>query len=41
MTFSKPISINPNTTYVASYFAPSGHYAQTEDYFYPPPVTTA
>ena len=37
VTFSNPVLINPNTTYVASYFAPKGHYASTEDYFYPPP----
>ena len=36
-TFASPVSINANTTYVASYFAPSGHTAQDEDYFYPPP----
>ncbi len=27
----------PNTTYVAGYFAPIGHYAATDGYFYPPP----
>jgi len=36
-TFVSPVSINANTTYVVSYFAPSGHTAQDEDYFYPPP----
>ena len=37
VTFSSPVIINPNTTYVASYFAPAGHYAETGGYFYPPP----
>ena len=27
LTFSTPIAINPNTTYVAAYFAPNGHYS--------------
>ena len=36
--FSSPVPITPNTTYVASYLAPSGHYAQTAGYFYPPPA---
>jgi hypothetical protein len=29
MTFSSPVAVSPNTTYVASYSAPSGHYAVT------------
>jgi hypothetical protein len=37
VSFSNPVPINPNTTYVIAYFAPVGHYAQTENYFYPPP----
>jgi hypothetical protein len=37
VNFSNPVSVTPNTTYVASYFAPKGHYAQTSGYFYPPP----
>ena len=37
VTFANPVTINPNTTYVASYFAPRGHYAQTTGYFYPAP----
>jgi hypothetical protein len=37
VTFSNPVPIMPNTTYVASYFAPVGHYAATSGYFYPPP----
>lgn len=31
--FAKPIRIVANTTYVASYFAPSGHYAADNGYF--------
>ena len=27
LTFSKPIEVQPGTTYVASYYAPAGHYA--------------
>ena len=30
VTFSKPVDIQANTTYVASYFAPKGHYSATE-----------
>lgn len=37
VTFSNPVPINPNTTYVIGYLAPAGHYASTETYFYPPP----
>jgi len=40
VNFATPVPINPNTTYVASYFAPVGHYAQTTDYFYPRPSPT-
>ncbi len=36
-TFSTPVDIQPNTTYVASYYAPNGHYAATQDYFYRAP----
>ena len=31
------VTIIPNTTYVAGYFAPDGHYADSTDYFYTPP----
>ena len=41
VNFAQPVPINPNTTYVASYFAPKGHYAQDEGYFYPPPSAGA
>ena len=36
-TLSKPVTITPDTDYVVSYYAPNGHYAATEDYFYPHP----
>ncbi len=39
VNFSTPVDIFPNTTYVISYFAPSGHFAATTDYFYTPPPT--
>ena len=29
MTFASPVSVTAGTTYVASYFAPSGHYSHT------------
>jgi hypothetical protein len=37
LTFTKPVAVSANTNYVASYFAPVGHYSQNEDYFYPHP----
>ena len=37
VTFSNPVTIMPNTTYVAGYLAPNGHYAATPGYFYPAP----
>ena len=40
VTFSNPVAILPNTTYVAGYFAPIGHYAVTSSYFYPSPAPT-
>src|SRR5262249_22570680 len=33
MNFGTPVAIQPNTVYVASYFAPNGHYSATLDYF--------
>jgi len=33
VTFSSPVSIQANTVYVASYFAPKGRYAEDDDYF--------
>ena len=42
VNFAQPVPLNPNTTYVASYFAPKGHYSQNEDYFYTvPPIGAA
>ena len=37
VNFSQPVAINPNTTYVASYFAPNGHYSEDGAYFYTVP----
>jgi len=34
VTFSQPVQVLPNTTYIASYFAPSGHYAGSSTYMY-------
>jgi hypothetical protein len=39
VNFSNPVQIAPNTTYIASYFAPTGHYADSPYYFYTPPPT--
>ena len=39
VTFSNPVDIFPNTTYIASYFAPTGHYAASSNYFFSPPAT--
>ncbi|MDQ1475116.1 MAG: large repetitive protein, partial [Actinomycetota bacterium] len=36
--FASPVAIAANTTYVASYFAPSGHYSEAGGYFYGPPA---
>jgi len=33
VTFATPVAINANVVYVASYFAPNGHYAGDYDYF--------
>jgi Domain of unknown function (DUF4082)/Bacterial Ig domain len=32
-TFSPPVPVQAGSTYVASYYTPSGHYASTVDYF--------
>ncbi len=37
VTFAQPVEVLPNTTYVASYFAPNGHYSASQDYFYQSP----
>lgn len=34
--FSAPVSISPGVTYVASYYAPQGHYSYTSSYFTQP-----
>jgi hypothetical protein len=34
LTFSKPVAVTAGTTYVASYRAPSGHYAAAANFFY-------
>lgn len=33
VTFATPVSVTAGTTYVASYFAPAGHYAATTGFF--------
>ena len=41
VNFSQPVAVNQNTTYVASYFAPNGHYSKDGSYFYTtPPMGT-
>jgi Domain of unknown function (DUF4082)/Fibronectin type III domain len=37
VTFANPVEVQPDTTYVASYHAPNGHYAATAGYFYRAP----
>ena len=37
VNFAQPVSLNKNTTYIASYFAPNGHYSQNLSYFYATP----
>ncbi|MBB4967152.1 DUF4082 domain-containing protein [Saccharothrix violaceirubra] len=39
LTFASPVTVAPNTTYVASYYAPNGHYAIDHEYFYKTAVT--
>ncbi len=34
--FANPVPVSANTTYVASYFAPNGHYSTTEGFFSSP-----
>jgi hypothetical protein len=36
VNFSTPVQITPNTTYVAGYYAPNGHYSADQYYFYTP-----
>jgi Domain of unknown function (DUF4082)/Fibronectin type III domain/Bacterial Ig domain len=41
VTFASPVAIQPNTTYVAGYFAPKGHYSATEFALNHPPAVGA
>ena len=34
--FDTPVAVSAGVSYVASYFAPKGHYANTENYFVAP-----
>lgn len=34
LQFSSPVAVTANTTYVASYFAPNGHYSADANFFY-------
>jgi N,N-dimethylformamidase beta subunit-like, C-terminal/Domain of unknown function (DUF4082)/Concanavalin A-like lectin/glucanases superfamily/Fibronectin type III domain/Viral BACON domain/Bacterial Ig domain len=36
LTFTSPVDVTAGTTYVASYFAPRGHYSASSAYFYYP-----
>ncbi len=38
VTFASPVPIIPNTTYVASYFAPKGHYSADSTYLFDQPA---
>src|SRR5262249_48480522 len=38
VTFPQPVPVLANTTYVASYFAPAGHYSQDEAALFPHPA---
>jgi hypothetical protein len=37
VSFAQPITVLPNTTYVAAYLAPNGHESGDDAYFYPAP----
>ena len=37
VTFAQPVALNKDTTYVASYYAPRGHYSADSAYFYTTP----
>ena len=41
VTFSSPVAITSNTTYVAGYLAPNGHYSGSNSYLYPAPAPNA
>lgn len=36
VNFAAPVAVTANTTYVASYYAPTGHYSVTDNYFSTP-----
>ena len=38
VTFAAPVAVTAGTTYVASYYAPVGHYSQEEAYLYNHPA---
>ena len=38
VSFSSPVAVQPNTTYVASYYAPNGHFSASAAYFYNSPA---
>jgi Domain of unknown function (DUF4082)/Fibronectin type III domain len=38
VTFATPVEILPDTTYIASYHDPNGHYSATPDYFHRAPA---
>jgi len=38
VNFSSPVAVQPNTTYVASYYAPNGHFSASAAYFYNAPA---
>ncbi len=40
LTLSSPVVLQAGHTYVASYFAPAGHYSVTQGWFYPAPAPT-
>jgi hypothetical protein len=37
VNFAQPVTVDKNTTYIASYFAPKGHYSADGGYFYTTP----
>jgi hypothetical protein len=37
VNFAQPVTVDKNTTYIASYFAPKGHYSADSGYFYTVP----
>jgi hypothetical protein len=39
VTFATPVAVQANTTYIAGYYAPNGHYSADTSYFYSPPPT--